>query len=245
MNHYGGDGSRRSSTVDRIIDFLPFIDIFRKHNYTDTTRVIDVDSDKLLGVDSRLWLPVLGGLTLTGELLIDDFDVHRIPKLLTGYGSQTFAAILPVIGTPALSMKLAAKHMGIITYTHPEMRNGITTRGRLLGDELGPDAKSFSAQLRYQPTGGTRFEIEGRSAIYSDASYRAFYSDPAGTRYVVQKVSHEGDELRDILLGSLIMQNDEGLALTIRGGGERIRNFDFKGGTRRDYVAQIGLRYGQ
>ena len=245
MNHFGGEGGRSSSTRDRLIDFLPFIDIFRKHNYTDPTKTRDVDSDKLLGGDGRLWLPVLGGVTLTGELLIDDFDVHRIPKLLTGYGSQTFATIFPVIGTPALSMKLSVKHMGIITYTHPELHDGITTRGRLLGDELGPDAKSFSAQLRFQPTGGTRFEIEGRSSIYSNAGYRSFYSDSAGTRFVVQKVSHTADELRDIVLASLIMQNDEGVALTIRGGGERIRNFDFKGGSRRDYVAQVGLRFGQ
>jgi hypothetical protein len=245
MNHFGGEGARPSSTLDHVIDFLPFIDIFRKHNYRDTTRALDVDSDKLLGVDSRLWLPVLGGLTLTGELLIDDFDVHRIPKLLTGYGSQTFAAILPSLGTPALSMKLSAKHMGILTYTHLDIRNGITTRGRLLGDELGPDAKSFSAQLRYQPTAGTRLEIEGRSAIYSNATYSSFYSDAAGRVYEVRKLSHTSDELRDILLGSLILQNDDGIALTIRGGGARTRNFDFKGGTRRDYVAQVGLRFGQ
>jgi hypothetical protein len=245
MNHYGGSGGRESSLGDRIIDFLPFIDVFRKHNYRDTTRALDVDSDKLLGADGRLWLPILGGLTVTGELLIDDFDVNRIPKLLTGYGSQSVGIIIPQIGTPALSMKLSAKHMGILTYTHLELRDGITTRGRLLGDELGPDAKSFSAQVRYQPSSGARFEVEGRSAIYSNAVYRSFYPDPGGPRFVVEKVSHTDDELRDIVIASLILQNDDGIALTIRGGGERTRNVNFQGGRRRDYVAQVGLRLGQ
>ena len=245
MNHFGGEGGRPSNFSDRLIDFLPFVDVFRKHNYRDTTRTFDVDSDKLLGVDGRLRIPVLAGVTIAGELLIDDFDVYRIPKLLTGYGSQTIAVILPQIVTPALSLKLSAKHMGILTYTHAALLDGITTRGRLLGDELGPDAKSFSAQVRWDASAGARFELEGRSAIYSNATYSGFYSDSAGTRYVVQKISHTDDELRDIVMGSLILQNDDGIALTLRGGFERVRNADFQGGRRRDYVAQVGLRIGQ
>ena len=245
MNHFGGSGGQPSSFSNRIFDFLPFIDIFRKHNYTDTTKSFDVDSDKLLGTDARLRLPVLGGVTLAGELLIDDFDVHRIPKLLTGYGSQTIGMIFPQIGSPALSMKLSAKHMGILTYTHNQLTDGITTRGRLLGEELGPDAKSYSAQLRWEPTLGARIEVEGRSAIYSNAAYTSFYTDAAQTRFVVQKVSHTADELRDLLIASLILQSNDGIAVTMRAGAERTRNADFLGGRRRDYVAQIALRIGQ
>ncbi|MEO5869835.1 MAG: capsule assembly Wzi family protein [Gemmatimonadaceae bacterium] len=245
MNHFGGKGGRTSSSIDRLIDFLPFIDVFRKHNYTDTTKSFDVDSDKLLGVDGRLRIAALGGVTLTGELLIDDFDVNRIPKLLTGYGSQTFGLTLPRIGSPALSMKLSAKHMGTITYSHNALLDGITTRGRLLGEELGPDAKSFSAQLRWEPTLGARLEIEGRSAIYSNAAYAGFYSDSAHRRLVVQKVSHTPNELRDLLIASLILQSNDGIAVTARGGAERTRNANFQGGRRRDYVAQIAIRIGQ
>jgi len=142
-------------------------------------------------------------VTLTGELLIDDFDVNRIPKLLTGYGSQTFAVIFPQIGTPALSMKLSAKHMGILTYTHLDLRDGITTRGRLLGDEPRPDGR-FLRPAALAAVGQRRFEIEGRSAIYSNAAYRSFYPDPGGPRFVVEKTSHTADELRDIVLASLI-----------------------------------------
>jgi Capsule assembly protein Wzi len=245
MNHFGGEGGRTSPFVDRLIDFLPFIDVFRKHNYTDTTKALDVDSDKLLGTDARLRLPVLGGMTLAGELLIDDFDVHRIPQLLTGYGSSTIAMIFPELGSPALSMKLSAKHMGTITYSHGVLLDGISTRGRLLGDELGPDAKGFSAQLRWEPSVGARLEIEGRNSIYSNANYTSFYSDSAHTRFVVQKLSHTADELRDQLVASLILQNNDGIALTMRAGGQRIRNADFLGGRRRDYVASIAVRIGQ
>ena len=245
MDHFAGSGARSSSFGNQFVDFLPFIDVFRKHNYTDTSRVIDVDSDKLLGVDGRVRIDPLGGVLLTGELLIDDFDVHRIPKLLTGYGSQTLALIVPQLGSPALSLKLSAKHMGIITYTHADLKNGITTRGRLLGDELGPDARAYSAKLRLAPFAELGFELEGSAAIYSDATYTAFYSDAAGTRYVVQKLSHGTDELRDRLVGTVVYQSVDGVALTMRAGAERTRNVFFTGGRRRDYVAEIALRFGQ
>ena len=245
MNHFGGAGGRSSAATDRLFDFLPFLDIFRTHNYVDTTRTIDVDSDKLLGVDARVRLDALGGATLAGELLIDDFDPRRLPKLLTGYGSQTIALTLPHLGSPAVSARLSVKHMGIITYTHTQLLDGITSRGRLLGEELGPDAKRFAAMVRLAPSANMRLELEARSDIYSKATYSAFYSDPAQTRYVVQKIASSPDELRELLFATLVLQSDDGFALTVRGGAEQTRNANFLGGRRRDYVAELALRVGQ
>jgi len=45
LNHFGGEGAPTTSTSDRLIDFLPFVDVFRRHNYSDTTRALDVESD--------------------------------------------------------------------------------------------------------------------------------------------------------------------------------------------------------
>ena len=244
MDHFGGEGGRLSSGRNRLIDFLPFLDIFRKHNYVDSTQEQDVDSDKLLGVDGRVRLDQLGGTVVTGELLIDDFDPARLPKLLTGFGSQTVAILLPHLGSPALSAKLSAKHMGIITYTHSQLTNGITTRGRLLGDEHGPDAKSYSALIRLAPSADVRLELEARTELYSKATYSSFYPDAGSSRYVVQKIASSPDELRDLLFATLTVQSDDGIALTMRGGAERTRNADFLGGRRRDYVVDIALRIG-
>lgn len=245
MNHFGGSGAPSASFANRAIDLLPFIDIFRSHNYVDSSRTLDVESDKLLGVDWRFRFDPLGGVLVVGEALIDDFDVRRIPKLFTGYGSQSVGIIIPRIGSPDLSMVLSAKHMGILTYSHGQLANGISTRGRLLGDELGPDAKAFGAQLRWIPSPAVRLELDGRSAIYSNAEYTSFYSDAAQTRYVVQKTSRTANELRERALGTLILQTDDGIALTMRAGMERTRNAKFLGGRRLDYVAEIALRIGQ
>jgi hypothetical protein len=242
MNHFGGEGGRTSGFGDRLIDFMPFIDVFRRHNYYDTTRTMDVDSDKLLGIDGRLRIDRLGGVLLTGEVLIDDFDVHRIPYLFTGYGSSNVGITIPQIGSPDVSMKLWAKHMGILTYTHSILSNGITTRGRLLGDELGPDAKAFGVDLHWMPAPSFRLSVTGWSAQYSDAEYETFYENGDSTRFVVRKLSSQSNELRDGVIARLELQSDEGLALVLRGGTERIRNDNFTADTRKPYMVEAALR---
>ena len=241
LNHYGGEGGRPSSLGDRLIDFLPFIDIFRRHNYTDSSRTLDVDSDKLLGVDGRLRIGGLRGVVVTGEVLIDDFDVRRIPKLLTGYGSQAIGITVPRLFSPLLSLKLTAKHMGILTYTHGALMSGITTRGRLIGDELGPDAKAFGARLTWQPAAEVRVSLEGRSAIHSNAQYVTYYADASNNRFVVQKTSRTPDELRDRLGTHILVHNEEGPSVSVRFVTERSRNFAFQGFRRTDSAGEIAV----
>ena len=241
LNHYGGEGGRPSSLGNRLIDFLPFIDIFRRHNYTDTTRTLDVDSDKLLGVDGRVRIGGVRGVVVTGELLIDDFDVRRIPNLLTGYGSQAIGITVPRLFSPLLSLKVTAKHMGILTYTHAALTNGITTRGRLIGDELGPDAKAFGARLTWQPTAELRLSVEGRSAIHSNAQYVRYYADTSSSRFVVQKTGRTADELRDRLGTHLLLQSESGPSLSLRFMTERARNFEFQGFRRTDSAGELGV----
>ena len=239
LNHFGGEGGRPSSFGNRLVDFLPFVDIFRRHNYTDSS---DVDSDKLLGVDGRLRIGGLSGVVVTGEVLIDDFDVHRIPRLFTGYGSQALGITLPRLFSPLLSLKLTAKHTGILTYTHTVLTNGITTRGQLLGDELGPDAKAFGARLTWQPSAEVRFSLEGRSAIHSNAQYVTYYADPEQTDYVVQKTARTLDELRDRIGAHLLVQLESGPIFALRVVTQRTRNFEFQGFRRTDSAGELSVR---
>jgi hypothetical protein len=241
MNHFDGEGARSSNLGNRLIDFLPFVDVFRTHDYLDTTKASDVESDKALGVDGRLRLDRLGGVLVTGEVLIDDFDVHRLASLFTGLGSSSVGIVVPQLGTPDWSLKLTAKHMGILTYTHNVLTNGMTTRGRLLGDELGPDAKAFGAEIRWMPAPSFRLKIAATSAQYSNAEYEAFYADADKIRFVVRKLGSTSNELRDRLIATLELQSEAGVALVLRGGGERIRN-DFGGNPRKSYVANAALR---
>lgn len=240
MNHYGGEGGRATGFGNRLVDFLPFIDIFRGHNYTDTTRTFDVDSDKLLGVDGRVRFERLGGMVVSGELLIDDFAVDRVRTLLTWDGAQTMRMALPGVAGSAFTLEVSAKHTGVRTYTHGVLSNGITTRGRLLGDEIGPDAKAFGGALRWQPAGAMHIELATRSAIYSRADY---VIDGDGARFRIRRIGPASNELRDRGVATLVMDRGAWVSLTARVAGERIRNDAFTGRTRRAYAADVALRF--
>jgi hypothetical protein len=183
---------------------------------------------------------VLGGLVLTTELLIDDFDVHRIPTLFTWDGAQTFGAEPPAVAGSRISARVSAAHTGVRTYAHGSLSNGITTRHRLLGDELGPDAKAFGAELGWHPDQGLRGTLEVVSAIMSRADY---VTDERGSYFEIRRVGPATNELRDRIVASAISELRPGWVLTWRVGAERVRNAGFAPGARRDYVADVALRF--
>ena len=239
-DHYGGVGGRPSSFLDRLVDFLPVVDVFRKHNYTDTTRTLDVDSDKVLGTDVRWRIDRLGGVIVAGEWLLDDFDVGRLASVFNYGASQRLVVTVPRVGSPAWSVQVGAAHLGPLTYTHFTIKPGMTTRGRLLGSELGPDSKAFSAGVTWMASPDLRLSVDGMASIHSDVSYSDGYD--AEGNWVVRKVSARPDELREQAVGSLTFAPTADASLTLRAGAARIRNAMFTGGRRHDWVADVGFR---
>jgi hypothetical protein len=241
QDHYGGKGGRPSSFSNRLIDFLPMIDIFRRHNYVDSTHTLDVDSDKAIGGDVRWRIDRLGGVIVAGEILIDDFDVQRLVSLLNYAASHALTITVPRLASPAWSLQLSATHMGPLTYTHYSLRQGMTTRERLMGNELGPDVKSFGAELRWMPAAALRLSAEGRSSVYSTSLYGSGYD--ANGHWVVHKTLSGTDELRELAIGSLVVEPTARAGVVLRAGVERTRNVMVTGGRRHGYVADVAVRW--
>jgi len=238
-NRFGGAGARPASIGDRLIDFLPFIDIFRRHNYTDTTRTLEVESDKMLGLDGRVRLPRrLGGVVLSGELVVDDFDVNRLPTLLTWDGSQSLRVTVPRLARDDIALHLTAMHTGTRAYSHLQLSAGHATRGRLLGDELGPDAKAFGAAVVWMPDAGTSLSLGGRSATHSKAEY-TYVTD--GNFFALRRVTDASNEVRDRIVGTLRTQRSRGVTLEMLLGAVRTRNHAFTGTTRHDGLAEVSV----
>jgi hypothetical protein len=129
--------------------------------------------------------------------------------------------------------------MGVRTYTHGPLSNGITTHGLLLGDELGPDAKAFGATLMWHGQQGARLALDGRTELYSRSDY---VIEDELTRFDPHRVGSVTNELRDRVVASLDWPYRGGLTVLSRVGAERIRNADFGSGRRHSYRLDVALR---
>ncbi len=78
IDETGGDGAPGASFLQRVDDALPLLDVLSPNFQF---------SNKMAGLDTRLSLPELAGLTVYGEGVVDDFDARRLrSSLLTDGG---------------------------------------------------------------------------------------------------------------------------------------------------------------
>ena len=223
VNHYGGAGARPVSALDRFIDLVPFLDIFRHH--VDSTAV---DSDKLLGVDGRLRISQLGNIALFGELALEDFDFHRLGSIFTEDAAYTAGVIIPTFLTPALSARVGYHVVGLRFYEHHILRNGIAVRRFTLGDDLGHDASGFFGLLRSEHMNGISVTAEGAYESRRNDEYVGAYTKPGLTGLVFSRVTARPEEQRSRGTVSVRwFRPDGGMMVELKAGVERVGNFAF------------------
>jgi hypothetical protein len=110
-----------------------------------------------------------------------------------------------------------------------------------MGNELGPDAKAFGAELRWTPRAAVRVSLRGQSVVYSSSVYQAGYD--INGRWIVSKTSSGTDELREMGIGTLAFEPSPSLGLNLRAGVERTRNELVTRATRHSYVVDAGVRW--
>ena len=223
VNHYGGTGAKPASALNRFIDLVPFIDIFRHH--VDST---DVDSDKLIGVDGRLRLRQLGNIALYGELALEDFDFHRLHSIFTEDAAYTAGVIIPTLFSPALSARVGYHIVGLRFYEHHILRNGIAARRFTLGDDLGHDASGIFGLIRSERSNGLTVTAEGAYELRRNDEYVGSYTKPGLTGLVFAKVTDRPKEQRSRgTVGVRWFRPDGGMMLELKAGAERVGNFAF------------------
>ncbi len=223
FNHFGGAGAKRASTIDRFVDLIPLLDVFRHH--ADST---DVSSDKLLGIDGRIRLSRIAGVTLFGELALEDFDIHRLYSIFHEDAAYSLGVLLPRVIVPALSARLAVHTTGIRFYEHHLITNGIAARRFLLGDDLGHQARGASAMLRWERVTGAQvtanLDFEERKNDIFDGTY----ANPDQTGLVFRTLLTLPAETRArAMVGTSWFTRDRHVMVRLSGGVERIANFAF------------------
>ena len=223
-NHFGGSGSPPTSAADRIIDLVPFLDVFRHH--VDST---DVESDKLLGLDARLRLRNAGNVTLFGEFSLEDFDLHRLRSIFTQDAAYSTGVIIPRLVVPSLSARLLYHTLGLRFYQHHLLTNGIASHRRLLGDELGRDAQGYAMLVRWQGAGNLSLSGDMAYEERRNDEYFGAYTNPGRQGLVFTRASTQPRERRTRGVGGVRWLSTDGhVVIEARGGMERTTNFDFR-----------------
>lgn len=164
----GGRGAPPASLAERVADLFPLYDVLFKGD--DDFQI----SDKYAGADARLRLA--GGAELYGEMLVNDLDFNRLRSSFGEDASHVLGVWLPRLdGVGRVEGSLEVRHTGIRQYRHHQFTSGMTLRGRLLGDPLGPDARGAYASLAWSGSTWTRLTLdvageERRADEYTDVT---------------------------------------------------------------------------
>jgi hypothetical protein len=223
VNHFGGSGAKGAAAIDRFVDLVPLLDVFRHH--ADST---DVNSDKLLGIEGRWRISRLAGVTLFGEMALEDFDRHRLYSIFHEDAAYSLGLVVPQLVVPALSARLGVHSTGIRFYEHHLITNGIAARRFLLGDELGHQARGASALVRWESVTGAQvtanLDVEERRNDFFDGSY----VNPDQTGLVFRTVLTLPAETRArAVVGASWFTRERHVVVRLSGGVERIANFAF------------------
>ena len=221
LNHFGGAGARSSTASARFFDLTPFIDVFRHHS--DST---DLDSDKLIGFDARLRLRRLAGITVFGEMALEDFDPKRVRGMLTDDAAYLGGVRIPRLVIPSLSSTIGYHRTGLRFYEHHLVTNGLASRRFTLGDDLGRDADGVRASVRWERSPALSLSIDGAYETRRNDMYEGVYQPGAGTGLTFRRVSTAPEEQRARGLLSVRRWSTDGRQLVeVRAGAERTSNF--------------------
>ena len=175
MNHFGGDGGRSASSAIGSSTSSRSSTSSGGTTTRTSTRTLDVDSDKLLGVGRPLRIAALARLAAHGRAA--DRRLRRASASAAcsrGPARRRLCRHRPARRHPRRVCRASvAKHMGILTYTHGALTNGMTTRGRLLGDDPGAGRARRSAPNAVGCRATVFRSTLGRTTarIYSKANY--------------------------------------------------------------------------
>lgn len=231
----GGDGGPPATFAERAADLFPLYDVIFKGD--DDFQF----SDKYAAADARLRLPV-GGAELYGEVMLNDLDFNRLRSSFGEDASHVIGLWLPRLdGVGRLDGTLELRHTGIRHYRHHQFTSGMTLRGRLLGDPLGPDARGAYASLAWSGATWTRVTLDGameerRGDAYTDVTGGAATID-------FERTETRPVERRARLVGGLEAGRGDGrLRLLVQAGVERATNWDFEpGASRTGAVGRVSL----
>lgn len=231
LNKQGGEGAPEASTSERIKDLTFVWDLFRPgRDY--------VFSEKLVSLDFRTTLPGEAGAAVYGEVVVTDFDHHRLRDIVSSDGAYLLGLSLPRLGARQRhAVTLEGQWLGPTLYRHHQFRSGLTAERVYLGSELGPSGRGLRLAYAWDdPVGGWRLsfaaDLEERSIDVHEVAYTP-HKD-------IERSQDLPDESRRRLSAGMERQVFGGMGgIEVRGSIERIRTFAWVPGDDRTHAAAL------
>jgi hypothetical protein len=243
LSEQGGHGAPSTTILDRFIDDIPLL----QYTLPAGDKSHDQISNKFAGWEYRYRIPEWRGLQLYAEHQFDDMDPRRWKSTLWQDGGHIAGLSFAELGLDGrLSAAAEYHHTGLRYYTHTVFSSGLAFNRTLLGDPLGNQGNGGYMRLALDADGGNRLTLDAALERRGDDQY-ATTSDvvnghESNFRFVLIKTNPA--EWRQRIVGG--WQVDEGRAwrTTLHGGYERVTNFGFvDGGRRNNFVGDVTVEW--
>jgi Capsule assembly protein Wzi len=240
IDQLGGAGAPRIAVGERIKDLFPFVFLAISPGSDRQA------SNRIAGVDARYYVGTSRGITVYYEVDPDDFDVRRLRSVYwqdSGHLLGTHVDRLTSDGR--LSLDAQFQRTSLRLYEHDQFSSGVTYRGAIIGDPLGPNAYAGYATLSSRLASGWKLSLSGALEWRDSSVYTVVQSDTVtgrGWRFV--KVADGVKENRARAVVSLINDAADRLA-TVSPilGVERVLNENFvRGRGATNVIASVSLR---
>ena len=235
VNLQGGDGAPAGTFRERAVDVLfPFLG-----------GVIEL-SDKAGGGDLHVTVPSIRthffGNFIATDLRANGQQARRAfwQDVIWAFGARTYG----LGGDERLDVWADAKSAGPLPHTHHQYTSGLTLDGRVLGDPLGPNARSVSAGVTWTAT-EWRVEASATQERYSADEWVLAGAFDGDTRpWVWTKTSERPSEIRRrVTVDWTRAPEQAGVAVAVRLAYERVVNFAFTGRSRHNFAVRMRVRW--
>jgi hypothetical protein len=227
MGVQGGRGAPKGTFVDHAMDLIP---IFKYLLPDNTTQF----SNKMAGWEYRLRLPELKGLQLYAEHAFEDMDPRRWASTFWEDGGHIVGASVNDLGPDgALSAAWEFHHTGLRFYKHGVFLSGMTFNGTLFGDPLGNQGNGTYLRMNWDRGGSRTFATTLALERRTGDEYYSVSEGPNEDNFHFERLRAFPAEWRsrvDATYGFRWRRTD----YSIRGAYERVRDFAFTSGERRN-----------
>ncbi len=237
VNHQGGGVGPDVGFGERLRDAL-FLVKRRPFYFLPSSRV---RSDKVLAFDARLTVPSRSLEAYLEMMTTDDHDLFWAARQALWHDAAWTGGVrvAGLGGKGRVDAWLEASRVGLLPYTHHEFTSGLAVDRRVLGSPLGPLGTGLLGGVDWTGPGHV-LALAGAWERYAGDTYRN-PDDGLSRRY---RSADNPDEIR--VRGTLDWArhpDGAGVRTAVRLGWERVRRFDFTGGTRSNLLTQVTVGY--